>query len=409
MKLKLNNEVIKNMMTFNLPILLFSLVVNHQFQNALIIYVSLITVFYLNLNKIPLSCFSINKYVLIPISILFILILGVIYSANTGLAWQNVTRSLGLIFLPILVSLNSFNFTKKIIFEMFKLLEIAVFILISISVIFVFVEYFRLGTFNVFSENSGALVGKLYSSRYLSNTIGLHNIYFSFFISILILFKIIIQKKYTSLYYWISLCILFTYFLLLRSANITVILSLLILIFILFKVEVNKMIKIVFLIIFSLVSGFVVKSKIPHINLELNYTKPYYISSLELRLLTWNVALENIQKNPFVGVGTGDMKDVMYESFLDENFTWGIEHRYDPHNQFLSYWLQNGIIQLMLFILLLLFPLYKSLKDKNYFTFCIIVVLSSFCLTESVFMTQTGLFGALILLSYVMFSKVKFD
>ncbi len=406
MNIKKFKFLINSLMVMNWPILFFSLVMDHQFQNGLIFFTGLITALYYFLHK---KNIVFNSYVILPIGMLILILVGVFYSSNTSLGWLIFSRNLGLLFLPALLMMNSFQLTKIRMIEMFKLYEVSIFILIFLSLIFLSINYYQAGcSFDVYSPNSGALVSKFYIGPYLSRPVGLHNIYMAFFIVVFLLYKIMVQRHYGSFKYWISLLILLVYFGCLKSANLTLVFSVIIFLFVLFSLKIKVWLKIALIFLIIISSFFITKSKVPNLNFELDYTKPYYNSSLELRMLTWNVALENIKENPVIGVGTGDLKKVMTEGFENKGFEWGITHRYDPHNQFLSYWLQNGIMQLALVFLLFFFPIIRNTKKKNYFMLSIVLALFSFCLTESVFMTQTGLFGSIFILYVSMISPSEF-
>lgn len=394
-------EKVDQLVEFNIAMLFFSLVLNHQLQNMIILFVSMITVldFFFNKKKIRINF----KLLLVPFLIFLMLFLGVFYSGDKNLGWLIVSRNLGWVFLPVLVALNKKYIHLKGLKTAFLFLEISVFIMIFFSFCFLVFNYSDHSTFNVYSDVSGALVGSLYIGPYLTESIGIHNIYFAFFIAILLVYKLIHQKKYNSYLFWMSTVLLFVYFLLLHSANLSLVLGLILMLLVFSQKKMHFLMKIslVLILIFSGIS--IGKDKIPDINIDLNYTKPYYISSLELRLLTWNVAIDNIKQHYLIGVGTGSLKTVMTSSFEEKSFEWGIKHRYDPHNQFLSFWLQNGIILLFLFISLLCFPIVNSIKKKDYFSFSILFIIFSFSLTESVFMTQTGLFGCLVLIFSIQF------
>ncbi|MFC1700941.1 O-antigen ligase family protein [Patescibacteria group bacterium] len=77
------------------------------------------------------------------------------------------------------------------------------------------------------------------------------------------------------------------------------------------------------------------------------------ISSFKSRLVIWQSALEIIKNNPVVGIGPG----MFQKYYLDYQFKfphymeWAVPQ---PHNIFLAFWLQTGIIGLIGFFLLLI-------------------------------------------------------
>jgi len=69
-------------------------------------------------------------------------------------------------------------------------------------------------------------------------------------------------------------------------------------------------------------------------------------SSLEARLLIWQKAIEIFKKSPILGIGPGT-----FENYFPPYPIWGVPQ---PHNIFLAFLLQTGIIGFAGFILILI-------------------------------------------------------
>jgi O-antigen ligase len=97
-------------------------------------------------------------------------------------------------------------------------------------------------------------------------------------------------------------------------------------------------------------------------------------SSLESRVMIWNSAEKILQNNVFFGIGSGNFQKnyLAYQKFFNPYLEWAVPH---PHNIFLAFWLQAGILGILGF-LILIFSLFKILfsnlkknKTQNFLFF----------------------------------------
>ena len=122
--------------------------------------------------------------------------------------------------------------------------------------------------------------------------------------------------------------------------------------------------------------------------------------SLGMRLEYWKTASRIIAKEPWLGVGTGDVPQAFELQYHLDKSSLSEKNRRRAHNQFLTIWLTFGIGGLIYFLIYLFIPLKRS-QHKFYPIFFIIVFLSFF--TEDTLETQAGvtffaLFNSLFLL-----------
>lgn len=108
------------------------------------------------------------------------------------------------------------------------------------------------------------------------------------------------------------------------------------------------------------------------------------------RLLIWTTAFEIIENNFFLGVGTGDVKDVLLENYKKNNITNAFKQELNAHNQYLQTFLSLGILGLMIIVFLLIIPAYYALKNGYFTYFLFLIVISINFLIESVLETQAG-------------------
>ncbi len=112
------------------------------------------------------------------------------------------------------------------------------------------------------------------------------------------------------------------------------------------------------------------------------------------RVLVWDSAIEKIISSPFVGYGTGDVKDVLIQKYKENGYFGVYKKQLNAHNQFLQTSLALGIVGLFILIFLLLRPV---IFRKNYSVLFLFSMVSSITfLFESSLEVQTGtmFFGA---------------
>ena len=99
-----------------------------------------------------------------------------------------------------------------------------------------------------------------------------------------------------------------------------------------------------------------------------DFTEKFERSSLASRMMIWKVALKIGAEHPFFGIGPGNFQTVYlaYQIHYPPYLEWAVPQ---PHNIFLAFWLQTGIIGLGGFIVLLFLwarPLIKGFYiNKN--------------------------------------------
>ncbi len=76
-------------------------------------------------------------------------------------------------------------------------------------------------------------------------------------------------------------------------------------------------------------------------------------SSLESRVIIWRSTAKIITDNFWLGIGPGNFQEkyLEYQKYFSPYPEWAVPH---PHNVFLAFWLQSGIIGLVSFVLLII-------------------------------------------------------
>lgn len=129
-------------------------------------------------------------------------------------------------------------------------------------------------------------------------------------------------------------------------------------------------------------------------------------SSDASRLISFKVGLEICQKEKWLGVGAGDLRQEVHQIY-DERFP-EVTDKKMPHNQFISVCAGIGIIGLAIFILVFFFPLfYKKIKPDALFITLHLIIFASF-FTENTIENSVGVgFYVFFLLLGIHFLSTK--
>jgi hypothetical protein len=99
----------------------------------------------------------------------------------------------------------------------------------------------------------------------------------------------------------------------------------------------------------------------------------------------WSIAKANV----LFGVGTGDVKSSFRQAYIDNDSPLQPQFRLRAHNQYLTMWITYGIVGLIVFLMILMWPLFHGYgRDLNYIMFFILASLSF--LTEDTLESQAG-------------------
>ncbi len=136
--------------------------------------------------------------------------------------------------------------------------------------------------------------------------------------------------------------------------------------------------------------------------------------ALEPRTVIWACAF-NIAKSEEVfwtGLGFENVRDALVECYGNyiehrERRGWFLGKRYNPHNQFLDFYLSVGIIGFLLFSSLFIVVFIK--KRKNFFPVALLVSIVLFGIIESYFYRQMGGYYFGIILVLILFDSKFFS
>ena len=122
-------------------------------------------------------------------------------------------------------------------------------------------------------------------------------------------------------------------------------------------------------------------------------------NSLAQRAVFWSTGFEIFKENPWIGVGTGDLKQAFKEAYEKDNTELSERFRHRTHNQFLSIAITFGIFGFILFILAFFYPVWFGKTNFLLSLFLICAALSF--IPEDTLETQIGI--SFIVFFYTLF------
>jgi len=122
------------------------------------------------------------------------------------------------------------------------------------------------------------------------------------------------------------------------------------------------------------------------------------INNISVRVRYNKEAIRIIKKYPLFGVGIGDKKfnllkrdtslgDKRYVEFGNETLPG---HMFNPHNQFLDFWIAAGILPVICFLLFLINEFSKAIRYKHIVYLGLVYCFCLFCFTDMAMMVQRG-------------------
>lgn len=110
----------------------------------------------------------------------------------------------------------------------------------------------------------------------------------------------------------------------------------------------------------------------------------------------YRAALEILENNFWLGVGTGGVPAAYEKAYREIETKLKPEYRHRVHNQYLTFWITFGVLGFVLFIIWVLTPLAYAIKYNSYLPIVFFVMLLFIAMTEDVLETHVGV-------SYVSF------
>jgi O-antigen ligase len=109
------------------------------------------------------------------------------------------------------------------------------------------------------------------------------------------------------------------------------------------------------------------------------------------RILVWKTSASLFLNHFIFGVGTGDSKDELMREYKKRGMTRELETELNSHNQYLTVAVSLGIIGLLIFGVMLLYPFLLRRSGEFYFFSLFMMIVTVNLFFESMFETQAGI------------------
>jgi hypothetical protein len=88
--------------------------------------------------------------------------------------------------------------------------------------------------------------------------------------------------------------------------------------------------------------------------------------SSSARVLVWNAAAELVRTSPWIGTGTGDVKDELIRVYGERGYAYPLEHRLNAHSQLVQSAVALGVPFALYLLLALLVPLASAVRARDH-------------------------------------------
>jgi O-antigen ligase len=331
---------------------------------------------------------QLNFLVLLPLANFFILLLGLLYTSNIEMGLKTIETKITLLVFPLII-FSGYDLLKNIRKE-----NILIIYSLSVFAVSLFVL--------VYTFFSPVSIAGAYSFKNLSSAINIHPGYYSLYVGFSIIVLINQLPSYTK---WIKLAIafiilfLFVFNLLLVARMPLIGLMVCIFLYLLF-VRKHTIILLLFAVIplFVFSIGYQNPDWSERILTPLRMVLTGDFADLKLftndRVQEFTCTIELLQSNIrlFIGFGTGDDNDALFQCYSKNGYDWVLSQKYNSHNQYLQSTLQNGIMSGLLCFLLITAPLFaKKPAIRTELEFVLFSCLFAlFSLTEATLEVQKG-------------------
>jgi O-antigen ligase len=108
------------------------------------------------------------------------------------------------------------------------------------------------------------------------------------------------------------------------------------------------------------------------------------------RIHVWRSSWNVIKDHPWVGVGTGDVKDALLNEYAKQGITYAVSRNLDAHNQYLQTTISLGISGILALLAMIVLPGLAAWKREDYLYLSFLFLFGMNMLVESMFENQAG-------------------
>lgn len=333
----------------------------------------------------------------LPLVFFLLHLLGLLYSENETVAWENIERKGALPVAVLLIATSSsFHRAHK---------AWGLFVFVNTAIVAMVIAYIHAAIIGVDLADQTAWTDLL-TYDHLATAIKMQPIYLSFYLvfALYALIALYLDRDFQGQWYYRNaaaaipaLCFLFVAVIMLSSRmEILVLFATGGLLSLLFLPPRLRKRALLLLLVATIGASAIILSSADNrqrfkemFDLSADYTENRF-GGRSIRLHKWKNTLECWTQSPVLGVGTGDMQDELNKTYRDNDFKIALEQAFNPHNQYLQTLLTLGLPGLTMLLLWLWSCWWWGWKHRNWLLFAFGTVVSLSIITESMLERQWG-------------------
>jgi len=388
----INDEIANKISYYIIAAFLIALPFDRFFSEWLLIVFCLHTLIHFKVENLKRLR---NKNIWIAGSVFIISFLAITYSCYKSEGLKDSFRQLAVLVFPVLLSVSNLDLLKY----KWHLLEIFG-LTCTVTVLYLYLEAFKV--IHYFHLPLATILKKAFINQNFTEPVGLHATYFSMYVllSICIFLFLFYSGPIRKSQKYILYSLILFIGLLQLSSRAAIIAALIIMIFIVpfFLLQGKK--SIIFFVAALSASAIVF-----FIITQVNALKKRYIYDLEndlteyrdpgdlteSRMARWNLEWQLIQKSPLVGYGTGSEEFVLKEKYFENKFYRSYLLGLNAHNQFLSFFINTGLVGLLVYLYIFYYGLRLAIKRKDFLLFSFLTVLIIVSFSENILGVSKGI------------------
>lgn len=354
-----------------------------------------------------------NRWWMLPALLFLVYLVSVLYSSNQAEAWRQVEQKMSLILLPVIIASAQSHRKEHLGFALFAFV---------CSAFVATVLAYILAVFAGLAQTTDLGWVDLLTYQHLANTISFQPIYLSLYLvfAFYALLALYLNDGFRGQFFhgqksraFPLLAFFFVAIIMLSSRMEIMVLFATGGGLILFFLPAKRRRKYLFILSGTLlVATAIILSSSENrqrfgemFDLEADYTDNRY-GGRSIRFHKWKNTLECWANEPVLGVGAGDKQDELNKTYELNNFELALEHKFNPHNQYLDTLLAVGLAGFVLIVGWFWGAVFWGIKNRNWLLFAFGVIISLSVLTESMLERQWGV--VFIVFFWAVLSKDNF-
>jgi len=395
MRIKLNTTIV--LLT---SIFAFVLPLSTKISNYLLLVV-LLFVFVLGIKNNTYRCIKSKKWFVsifqTTLVIFFILLFCLLYSSNIDIGLRLIKHDVYFLLVPL-----AFIGQQNDILSKVRKSSFVYFVLGSVlsSIVLLVNNFIKFYVFSIqHSVNLGTLFSYEFTYHKYASLLDFHptvlGLYYSFALVLLLEAKGFFSKK--AKIYLVGILVLSLLFINSRTAFLFLGIYCIYLLFSSFYKAKNKvsflsklsLVLIVFVSVFFIIlkDTYIYNRLWEQIGWELTENKGTSydgVYSNDSRMSRWKAIIKTSTEQPLLGFGTGMQKEIVLNSYAENDLQFALKYEYDPHNYYLYILIENGIIGVILFVFMLLYQGYIYWKTKDLCAVFLIIFIMIGCFFDSI-------------------------